>query len=953
MKTFLKIIGILIILIIALAFILPIIFKGKIIKLAKEEINKSVEAKVDFQDISLSLFKSFPNFSLGIDNLVVSGLDQFEGDTLANIQGINIALDLMSVISGDHYKVKKIIINQPKIKILVTKEGFANYDIAPTSEPKPIEVEKQSESSPFSLTLNKFEIINAELMYKDEQSGMLMDIVGLNHSLSGNLTSDYTVLRTNIAIDEFTFNTGGVNYASKTNIKYKADIEADLKNEIYTISKNELQLNELAINFDGSVSMVNGDVNLVLTFNAPKTDFKNLLSLVPAIYAKEFQTIETAGNLTLEGNVKGIYNENNLPAFTLNLSVNDGMFKYPDLPKAVTNVNINTRISNKGGDADNTIIDISRLNLKMAENPVNISLLVKTPVSDPDITGKIKGQLDLANVSDFYPLGEGENLNGTFDTDITLQGKLSAIENEQYENFTAFGSMLIKGFSYTSGSMTDPVEISTAQLNFSPAYLDLVTFNTKIGESDLFAKGKIENYLEYAFKDEVLIGELTINSRYFNISALMPEKEETTSPDESSADTTSMSVIEIPTNIDFTLSTTFTKLIYDNIEMENVGGYVTIKDQKLNLENLSMNLLDGEMVVNGSYNAIDVEKPEFDFNLDIDLIDIQKAYNTFEIVSKYAPIAKKTSGKLSTDIALKSNLTQNMMPDFKTMLGSGELLTGKVDIANVNTLDKIGEVIKIEELKNFAIEKILLQFEFLDGKILVEPFDLNINKFNSTLGGWTGFDQSIEYALNMNIPREVFGSSANDVLNGLVDQVNKSGTNFSLGETVSLDLLIGGTLTNPEIKTALKQTGKGLVEDIKEQVIEEIGKKKEEISQQAREEAQKILDEADKQAKKIIAEAEKQADNIRKTASDAAAKITDEADKQAASLIAEGKKKGFLAEVAAKESAKVLTQEADKKANQLISEGDKQANALVNKAENEANNLKKKAQNEADKLLSK
>jgi len=951
MKALFKILGILIILVIVLALLLPIIFKGKITELAKEEINNNIEATVDFKAINLSLFKSFPNFSLGIQELVITGVDEFKQDTLANIKAINVTLDLLSVISGDNYDIKKISIAQPHLFVKVSEEGKANYDIAPKGKAKPIKTEEPKETSSFAMTLKKFEILNGQVIYTDQQSGMHLEVIGFNHSLMGNLTSDFTTLRTNTSIDQFTLNSGGVNYFSKTNIKYKADIDADLKNEIYTVKKNELKLNELAINFDGSVSMVNEDINLVLTFNTPKTNFKNILSLIPAIYAKEFQNIETSGNLTLEGNLKGIYSENNLPAFALNLSVDDGMFKYPDLPKAVTNIDIKTRISNRGGDADNTIIDVSRLNLKMAENPIKISLLVKTPVSDPDITGKIKGQLDLAKVSEFYPLARDEKLNGTFVTDITLQGKLSAVEKQQYENFTAFGSLLINGFNYTSSNVGDPIEISNAQLNFSPGYLDLVTLSSKIGESDLNAKGKIENYLAYIFKDEILKGELTTTSRYFNISALMPKGENESTSEETSTDTSSMSVVEIPANIDFTLSTTFNKLIYDNIEMENVGGYITIKDQKLNLENLSMNILDGEMVVNGSYNAIEVNKPEFDFNLDIDLIDIQKAYNTFEIVSKYAPIAKKTAGKLSTDISLKSNLTQNMMPDFKTMLGSGELLTGKINIAGVNTLDKIGEVIKIDELKSFDIEKILLQFEFLDGKILVEPFDLNVNKYKASLGGWTGFDQSIEYALNMNIPREDFGSSANNMLEGLINEVNKKGTNFSLGETVSLDLLIGGTLTNPEIKTALKQTGQGLVEDIKEQVKEEIEKKKEEISQQAREEAQKILDEADKQAQKIIAEAEKQADNIRKTASDAANKLRDEADKQGASLIAEGKKNGFLAEAAAKESAKLLTKEADNNASKLISEADSQANALVNKTKQEADNLKKNAQKEADKLL--
>ena len=65
MKTFLKIFGIIIVIIIAAAILLPIIFKGKIVEIAKTEINKSVNAKVDFADFSLSLIKSFPNFNFG------------------------------------------------------------------------------------------------------------------------------------------------------------------------------------------------------------------------------------------------------------------------------------------------------------------------------------------------------------------------------------------------------------------------------------------------------------------------------------------------------------------------------------------------------------------------------------------------------------------------------------------------------------------------------------------------------------------------------------------------------------------------------------------------------------------------------------------------------------------------------------------------------------------------
>jgi len=952
MKTFFKILGVLIVLLIVLALILPFIFKGKITDLAKEEINKSVNATVDFSSINLSLIKSFPNFSLGIDDLTVVGKDKFESDTLAEISEIGVTLNLMSVISGSNYEIKKIKIINPNIHIKVLEDGSANYDIAPEGDDIEEEIpEEESSESGFVLTLKNVSIIDGNLIYDDASLGMLLSLLGLNHNLSGDFTMDNTTLKTNTTIEELNVNYDGVEYMKNVKTSYKADISADLKNEIYTLEKNNLFLNELLLNFDGSVSMVNEDINLVLTFNTPQSDFKEILSLVPAVYSTDFENIQTSGKMGIDGHVKGLYNETTLPAFDVNISIEDAEFKYPDLPQAVNNVNILTNIQNKGGDADNTIINVSKFHMELGQNPLDASLLVKTPISDPELNAKIKGKLDLGTIKDFYPLEEGDDLTGTFFTDITLQGKLSAIENEMYEEFTALGSMLIKGFQYNSSYTNDPVLISNAQLNFSPQYLDLSALKLTIGENDLSANGKIENYLAYAFKEEVLVGNFTLKSNYLNIDDLMPEYEEeeveATTEDESE----SLTIVEVPGNIDFEMASSFKTLIYDSILMENAGGKLLIKDQRLILQNLSMNTLDGEMVVTGEYNTIDITKPEFDFNLDIKEIDIQKAYNTFAIVSEYVPIAKKTSGKFSTKMNMKSNLDQQMMPIYESMTGGGELHSTKLTIKDVNTLNKIGEALKYEEIKRMVIDKILFQFEFVDGKILVEPFDFKHQDFNAQIGGWTGMDKTIDYVMNMNIPRDKFGSAANNVLNNMVNQANTKGANFSLGETVSLDVLIGGTLTNPEISTSLKETGKNLVEDVKKQVKEEIQKKKEEISKEAREKAQKIIDDADAQGQKLIQEAQKQATKIRKNGSEAAQKIIDETDKQAKKVEDEGKSKGFLAEAAAKETAKQMRKEGDNQAKNVEDEADKQANNVVKKAKNKAAALKKKAQKEADKIL--
>ncbi|MEO8582521.1 MAG: hypothetical protein ABI415_01925, partial [Flavitalea sp.] len=73
MKKILKIILVAVLIIIALLFTLPFVFKGKIISIVKTQVNKKINAKVDFSDIGISLLRSFPKVSVALENITVVG----------------------------------------------------------------------------------------------------------------------------------------------------------------------------------------------------------------------------------------------------------------------------------------------------------------------------------------------------------------------------------------------------------------------------------------------------------------------------------------------------------------------------------------------------------------------------------------------------------------------------------------------------------------------------------------------------------------------------------------------------------------------------------------------------------------------------------------------------------------------------------------------------------------
>ena len=173
MKKFIKIFFITVVILIAAIILLPVIFKGKIIDTAKDEANKSLNAKVEFADINLSLISNFPNITAKVKGLTITGVDTFKNDTLINFQSLTASLDIMSVISGDEIKVKKIVIDKPNINIKVLADGTANYDIAKEDTTSVTETDTTTKSSNFKLNLKKFEIKKGNIIYDDKSSDVL------------------------------------------------------------------------------------------------------------------------------------------------------------------------------------------------------------------------------------------------------------------------------------------------------------------------------------------------------------------------------------------------------------------------------------------------------------------------------------------------------------------------------------------------------------------------------------------------------------------------------------------------------------------------------------------------------------------------------------------------------------------------------------------------------------
>lgn len=878
MKKFLKWFLFLFLFILFAAIILPFAFKGKILQIAKEQANNNINAIVNFSDdMGLSLIKSFPNFTLEIKDLSVVGINEFEGDTLFESKEISATLDIMSVISGDKIKIRSILLDQARINAIVLKDGKSNWDIAKASADSSQSQAPASESK-FNISLKKFEIRNSYIKYDDKQGNMSSELVNMNYTLTGDFNQDLFLMKNLLSIDQMSVSYGGIKYFNKVAAKGNAEIDANMKDMHFTFKNNEFGLNDLAFGMDGTFQMKGDDMLMDIKYAAKRNDFKDFLSLIPAMYASNFKDLQSKGKLAFDGIVKGTFNDKSMPSFALNILVDNGWFKYPALPAPVENVGIALHVTNPDGNLDNTKINLSKLHFELQGDPFDAKLLATNPIKDPYIDAAIKGRLNLDNVVKIVAMTEGTKLGGLIISDFAAKGKVNAIEKQQYENFDASGSIQATNVNYVSKELPLGMQMKNAVLTFNPKTVALNGFDAVIGNSDMQMNGSLTNFFPYFFGKGTLQAALDFKSNMMDANQFLSKDEKAT--ETASNDTTGMAVVEIPANIDFTLTSSINKLLYTNMEITNFKGMVKVAEQKLNFNNVSLNTLGSSMKLDGFYETTNPKKPNVDMKFGIQNLDIQKAFATFNTIKKIAPIAEKMQGMFSTTFSMKTALNSKMKPIYEDLFADGVLQVSQASVSNVGVFNKIADVLKKDDLRKFEMKDVAIKYEVKNGRVYTKPFDIKVAGKTMNLSGSTGLDQSIDYMGTTQVAMKELGS-ANTALNSVLAQLNqKAGSNIKMADNINVGLKISGTFTSPIVSTNLADIAKSQANSLQGQASDFAKQKAKELEAQARSEADrlkkeaedKLKSEADRLKKEAEAKAKNELDNLKKKAEEEAKK---------------------------------------------------------------------------------
>lgn len=801
MKKLLKVVAAIVVAIILLLVAVPYLFKDKIEEVIKQEGNKMLNAEFNFGNLDISLIRNFPLASLTLEDFYLKGVGQFENDTLVAANEITAAVNVMSLFGDEGFDIQKVLLDGVSLKAIVMPDSSVNWDVMKVTEESVEEVETDTAVA-FRVKLQELKVSSLNVVYDDRLAGMYADIANLNAKCSGDFGSANTLVQLATDIEALTFSMEGVPFLNKAHISANMNIDADLANNKFIIKENTFQLNEIKTTIDGWVALTESGADMAISLASNEIGFKDVLSLVPAIYSKDFEGLKTDGVASIKAFAMGsLVGDSVVPEFGVDLRVKDAMFQYPMLPAGVNDINIGVCVTNPGGSLDNTVVEVGKFAFVMAGNPFNVTATLKTPISDMQFNVAAKGKLDLGKIKDIYPL-EDMALNGVVDADMSVSGKMSNIDKGDYDKVKASGNVRLNGMTLAMKDMPN-IDIKNSDLTFTPRYLQLSETTVNIGENDITLDSKFENYIGFALKGTTLKGNLNVKSNKLNLNDFMTVDSAAVAETElqpAATDTVAMGVIRVPENIDFAMNVNFAQVIFGKMSFNKLNGKLLVNDGKVDMKNLSLNTMGGEIVVNGFYNAPAEVQPEFNASLKMNDIVFAQAYKELDMVQKLAPVFSGITGSFSGNMAINTKLDETMSPVVQTLTGSGSLSTKEVSMDSVKVIQMVADILQKPSLKNTRVKDMKVEFTINDGRVYTKPFDIKLGEYKMNLSGSTGLDQTVDYAGKIDIPQSL-------------GKVSKLGT---------VDMTIGGTFTSPKVGIDLESMAKNAAKSAAEDAVSKL-----------------------------------------------------------------------------------------------------------------------------------
>ncbi len=784
-------------LLLILLITVPGILKNKVSKLLVAEIESESDYQVTYENVKVAFFRNFPRVKMNIEAFRMATAE----DTFLYVPSFEGELSLGKVMKNE-LELGTVSFFQPKLKYHVKKEVDSD---TPTHKISNNPGKQEEENNPFALFKVKHFTITDGSFFIENTDSTSLSITGVNYEMSGAINQQSAAFMINLGVAAMTYRASGFS-VSDVPLNLDVMLGYDLTTSLLTVGDNKLSIGGVKTSFEGDVELLSKPV-FNLHFEAPETQVSDVLAILPKRLIRDVEQLETDGDVKVSGFVRGVYlGRESLPAYGFDFKLRDAWFKYKYLPEKVESINFSASLEHsEATPADSTVIWVEKMALRSGANYLVSDLKISSPLSDVAVAGTLKGKMDLEALKNVVPMAASD-IVGKLQADVSFNGKLSDIEQENYADFDASGYLDLDGYYLKNKSLPQGLSITKAKLDFTPDRINLRSFSGRLGSSDLRLSGYLSNYFAYVFDEKSLKGNLQLNSRFINLNEFMIAQSGVNANQSlaNAAKNNATSSFIIPGDLDLLLNANISKIRADDMIMTNCKGKLALNDSRIQLDNFNLNTLGGSIKVNGQYNTQNTSEIYSDLDLYVKNVEIAQAVKSVTLFKTMFPSQQITEGKLSSEMSYYARLDERGEVDLKSVKSKGYLSSTGVRIANNKSLTQLAKQMKDPRYADITTGPVKIDYTMEEGQLILAPFDVKVVDKNIHTGGWYNIDNTLNFRIKTTVKAKEIGGDVSKYV-AMVSDPNKP---------LPVTVIITGNAKQPNIKYDTREAIKILREDV-------------------------------------------------------------------------------------------------------------------------------------------
>ena len=593
-----------------------------------------------------------------------------------------------------------------------------------------------------------------------------------------------------------------------TEVNLDGDLDLDLNSDAnsFTVNSVSAKFNRSSFTADGVVDDLLGDIGLKLKVkgDVPLTDIKSFLPKNVKLNGRT--SLDLTTNFTYENLMKSLddYNLNRLSA-KANLRINSFAFDMDTIHASAPSLNVGVTLpasaKQKGQKGACITLTTSQLDAKVGKgitadlkNPdiklaadnfkggwekmlldadlkfshlvvdydtihAKIDVPAITFVTTPEKSTKgLNARVTLDGKNVVANMGQAYALNSN-----SLKVNASVSENKVKTDFLnrwnpsadfVLGTALVK-----VDGIDELIRISNIDFLFNSHELDFKKSTFRIGQSDMSMQGSVIGIKEWIEDHKNLMkGELQVSSEFLDLNEIMDLTSglghsdagpSTSSGAESETENKTDNPFMVPEGIDFNFVLNTQRALYDNFDMNNLEGTMTVKDGTLLLREIGFTNKAAEMQLTAMYQS--PRKNNLFLAMDFHLLRVQinDLLTMIPYIDTLVPMLKTFDGQAEFHIGAATNLKSNYEPKISTLRAAADIEGRNLTVNDKFTFTKITDLLDISTNGSYRVDSLDVQLTAFKNQIDLWPSQIAIGKYKVTVDGRMTLDRNGEYHLSV------------------------------------------------------------------------------------------------------------------------------------------------------------------------------------------------------------